>query len=391
LEKKLEKEEKHYRKIKVSTIQPGAKFNAPVYMDEDLVFVPANITVEKKDLERLKAWNVENVYTEGIRITEGDFRITDSNFKMEIPKIIRNRENSTNEKYCLDLYNDISKRLTVLFNNIKMNEYFDKNEFNDIVNALLVNIKKYKNELLNIVLFGGHGKDNLVIHSINCAIISIIIGHELKVTGYRMLDLIAGALLHDVGKSSIHESVLNKKDQLTELEKRMIRSHPVISYKIILKQLKLHMNQAQIGLYHHERWNGGGYPRGISGEKIPFLARIVTVADSYVALIHMRPYRNKHIGYNAVKVITGDNGKIYDPKITKSLLYAVGLHPIGSIVQLNNLYIGRVIENHKDAVLRPKIELIINNIGKKMSKSKIVNLYNNKELFITKAVDPATL
>jgi HD-GYP domain-containing protein (c-di-GMP phosphodiesterase class II) len=367
------------------------KFNAPVYMDEDLVFVPANIAIEKKDLERLRLWNVENVYTEGMHIIPGDFKITDSSFKVELPKIIKNAGNSADKKYCLDLYNDIYKKLTVIFETIKKNKYFDKSEFNEIINILLVNVKKHSNELLNIVLLGSHGKDNLIIHSINCAVISLIIGLELKVTGYRILDLTAGALLHDIGKTVIPETVLNKKDVLTDNERRIIRSHPVVSYKIILKQLKLHMNLAQIGLYHHERWNGEGYPRGISGEKIPFLARIVTIADSYVALIHMRPYRNKHIGYNAVKVITSDNGKIYDPGITKSLLSAIGLHPIGSIVQLNNLYIGRVIENHKDAVLRPKVELIINNVGKKMNKSKIINLYNNKELYITKAVDPSIL
>lgn len=387
----MKKDETQYRKIKVNRIKPGMKFNAPVYMDEDLILVPANIALKQKDIDRLKSWNIENVYTEGLSISYDSLNITDNNIVANIPKIIQNDKNSFIQNYCVNLYNNINKRLTKLFNNIKMNKYFEKKEFDEIVNTLLVNIKKYKNELLNIVLLGNGGKDNLTIHSLNCAIISIIIGLEQKITGYRMLDLSSGSLIHDIGKLLIPDSVLNKKEKLTEEEKRTIRSHPVVSYKIILKQLKLHMEQAKIGLYHHEWWNGKGYPRGIAGEKIPFLARIVAVADAYAALIYMRPYRKKYNGYNAVKVITGDNGKKYDPGITRSLLNSVGLHPIGSIVQLNNYFIGRVIENHKDAVLRPKIELIINNTGKKMSTTKVVNLYKNMELYITRALDPTSL
>ncbi len=380
----MEKKEIHYNQLKVNKIKPGMKFNAPVYMDEGLMFVPANISVKKKDIEMLETWEIVNVYTEGKQIT-------DDSIQMDLPKILQKNDESTQQQVCLNIYNKVCKNLTAKFNNISGNNYFDKKEFNEIINEILISIKKYKNEFLNIVISGNQSKNRLIIHSVNCTIISIIVGMELKVTGYRMLDLATGALLHDIGKTRIPDVILNKKENLIEAEKKVIRSHSLMSYKIILKQLKYPMDQAQIGLYHHEKWNGKGYPRGLSGEKIPFLARIVAVADSYVALVDRRPYRNKHIGYNAVKVITGDNGKHYDPRITKSLLNAVGLHPIGSIVQLNNLYIGRVIENHKNAVLRPKVELLINNIGKKMTSSKVINLYNNKKLFIKKAVDPATL
>ena len=220
---------------------------------------------------------------------------------------------------------------------------------------------------------------------------SVLVGMELKVIGYRMLDLATGSLLHDIGKAMIPKAILNKKDELLEDEKKIIRSHAVLSYKIILKELRYSVEQAKIGLYHHEKWNGKGYPRGLSGEKIPFLARIVSVADTYTALVDKRPYRDRQIGYNAVKIITGDNGKHYDPRITKSLLNAVGLHPIGSIVQLNNNVIGMVVSANPELPLRPRIEVLVDEFGDRIKGEKFLDLQELADLYITKPLSKAYL
>jgi HD-GYP domain-containing protein (c-di-GMP phosphodiesterase class II) len=146
-----------------------------------------------------------------------------------------------------------------------------------------------------------------------------------------------------------------------------------------------------IALQHHERWDGQGYPRKLRGEDINLAARIVAVADAYIAMINDRPHRDSMIGYSAMKTILNDNGRAFDPKILKVFIESMGIYPIGSIVQLNNSAIGRVVQIHADAPLRPSVELIIDEFGNRRGEREVVDLLARKETFIVKAVDPKSL
>ncbi|HYW83169.1 MAG TPA: HD domain-containing phosphohydrolase, partial [Spirochaetia bacterium] len=142
---------------------------------------------------------------------------------------------------------------------------------------------------------------------------------------------------------------------------------------------------------HHERWDGQGYPRKLKGEDINLAARIVAVADSYIAMINNRPHRNSMIGYSAMKNVLSDNGRHFDPKILKVFLESMGIYPIGSIVQLNNSAIGRVVQTHSEAPLRPTVELIIDEYGNKLGEREVIDLLAKKGTFIVKAVDAKAL
>jgi len=120
-------------------------------------------------------------------------------------------------------------------------------------------------------------------------------------------------------------------------------------------------------------------------------ARIAAVADAYEAMINIRPYRSSLIGYSAMKGILSDNGKHFDPQVLKAFLESVGIYPVGSILQLNNSSIGRVVANEKAVPLRPKIELLVDEYGVRVTEREIINLLEKKKLFIVKAIDPKTL
>jgi hypothetical protein len=94
------------------------------------------------------------------------------------------------------------------------------------------------------------------------------------------------------------------------------------------------------------------------------------------------------IGYSAMKNVLNDNGRHFDPKILKVFLESMGIYPIGSIVQLNNSAIGRVVEIHTEAPLRPVVELIIDEYSNTLTEREVVDLLVKKNLFIVKAVDP---
>ncbi|MDP8234531.1 MAG: diguanylate cyclase [Candidatus Saelkia tenebricola] len=127
------------------------------------------------------------------------------------------------------------------------------------------------------------------------------------------------AILHDLGKIGVSEEILHKKSMLTKKEFDVIKTHPQIGVDIIRSIHMLHDLIPSI-LYHHERWDGKGYPGGLKEEEIPLGARIVALADVYQALISDRPYRKAYSKEDAVKIILDGSGTQFDPKISDVFL-----------------------------------------------------------------------
>jgi HD-GYP domain-containing protein (c-di-GMP phosphodiesterase class II) len=128
-------------------------------------------------------------------------------------------------------------------------------------------------------------------------------------------------LLHDIGKIGIDDKVLRKPGILTEAEFDHMKLHPGIGYKILepIKELKEVVNGVK---YHHEKWDGSGYPEGLKGEEIPMIARIISVADTYDAMTTNRPYQNAMKPDYVKEKIRGFAGIRYDRKIVNAFLKA---------------------------------------------------------------------
>jgi HD-GYP domain-containing protein (c-di-GMP phosphodiesterase class II) len=210
---------------------------------------------------------------------------------------------------------------------------------------------------------------------------------------HRLIHLATAALLHDVGMLRLPEEILNKKGQLTQEEAQTVRTHPVHSYKIITRELRYPEEIGRAALQHQERWDGQGYPKMLSGENIILFARIIAVVDSFEAMVSKRPYRNSMIGYTAMRNILSDNGRRFDPQVLKVFIRTMGIYPVGSVVLLNDSSIGRVVEVNHSAPLKPKVKIMIDSQGREYrdDQGTVIDLVEEKKLFIAKAVDPKEL
>jgi len=130
------------------------------------------------------------------------------------------------------------------------------------------------------------------------------------------------AMLHDLGKIGISEKILIKKSKLVKEEFEEIKRHPQIGVDII-RPIKFFHNIIPLILYHHERWDGRGYPSGLKGEEIPIGARIVAIADAYQALTSNRPYRKAYSQEKALKLIKKGSGFQFDPMIVTKFLQII--------------------------------------------------------------------
>jgi diguanylate cyclase (GGDEF)-like protein len=122
--------------------------------------------------------------------------------------------------------------------------------------------------------------------------------------------------LHDIGKIAIPDEILNKSGALTEDEFSLIRKHPEIGYRILLSSYG-NSNITEAILCHHERWDGAGYPKGLKGEEIPRIARVIAIADSFDAMTSDRPYRDKMTTEEALAEIKKNAGLQFDPGLAE--------------------------------------------------------------------------
>lgn len=143
-------------------------------------------------------------------------------------------------------------------------------------------------------------------------------------------ELEKAGLLHDIGKLGIPDSVLNKRRRLSDDDWRLIKRHPMLGSEIVTNIGHLAAIAPDIK-HHHERWDGRGYPVGLAGDGIPIKARILSLADSFDAMVSPRVYREAKDVQDAVLDVRRNSGKQFDPAVVEGLLWLVGENEVQAL------------------------------------------------------------
>lgn len=154
-------------------------------------------------------------------------------------------------------------------------------------------------------------------HANRAAQIAQAFGRFLRLDPAQQEVLRVGALLHDIGRVGVSDAIMAKGGELSEAERAVVREHPTKGAEV-LRLTGLLDAEAKIALHHHERWDGEGYPGGLSGQHIPRLARIVTIVDAFEALTSRRPWRDRLTRGAALAALIADAGRIYDPELIET-------------------------------------------------------------------------
>jgi HD-GYP domain-containing protein (c-di-GMP phosphodiesterase class II) len=344
-------------KLPVSNVMPGMTIAKDVYLPNGRLLLLAGFAVKPRYIEKMKAFNIEYIYIEENRI---------------IPL-----EEISEEKIYSEAFNSMKNVLSSVRDGQAINVLAVKSTVEDIVHAVI------NNESVFMQLTGIRDIDNYTfLHSVDVCIYSVITGRKMGLSKEDLTELGIGAVLHDIGKCKIPHEILNKPAKLTTEEFEKIKLHTLYGYEIICNTQSLNNRIATIACQHHEKWDGSGYPFGLSGTQIDILARIVTAADIYDALTADRVYRKRDLPHEAAEYIVDNSSILLDPEVASIFIKNIAIYPEGSFVLLNSGEIGSVIEVNKSVTLKPKIRVIARREGPPIIQPYEIDLKDHSNIHI---------
>lgn len=203
----------------------------------------------------------------------------------------------------------------------------------------------------------------LLSHCVEVTILSTLVGCDIGLNEDEIKNLILAAFLHDIGMTQIPEKVLFKTSPLTEEEKDLLRSHSAKSVVLLSQHYKINNEILEIIFQHHERYNGTGYPSGLTADVINKSAKILSVCDVYSALSHDRSYRIKVSPQEKIEFFRGSGGHYFNYDIIRSLLDKVSIYYEGQWVMLNNGQVGVITSIDSKYPTRPYVKVVYDKYG----------------------------
>lgn len=304
------------RLISIDAVVPGMKLARPIYrFDDGKILLRANVELKPHYISRLKEMQFSHLYIWEPGDSDNEHLILDP-IRVEtrlkaglVFKEIIDVLHQTNKVNVKNLHRVISEMIDQIFNN-------------DDVIYNMMDIRSYDNYTYA--------------HSVNVCTISLIIGSSMEINRNDLVYLGMGALLHDIGKIYIDSKILNKPGSLEPVEYEMVKKHPRDGYQLLKDKIAVSFISSHIAFQHHEREDGSGYPRGITGDKIHRFAKIVAVADIYDAMTSHRIYHPALPSHLVLEEIKQGIEKKFDRKVVESLEKIVAPYPVGATLLLNN-------------------------------------------------------
>lgn len=243
---------------------------------------------------------------------------------------LRPIKDETQQK-ALQLYQKTLERLQ----NSNSKEKIDLNKYKEVINEIIDDILNNPQVIYNISDIQNYDHYTFT-HSVNVTVLSILVGTSM---GYARGDLEIlgiGAMLHDIGKIFISPEILNKVSRLEPAEYEQVKAHTRKGYDLLKTKGAFTYLPAQIGLQHHEREDGTGYPRGVTGKSIHRFSKIVAVADVYDAMTSRRVYQHPLASLAVLREIISQASIKFDPVVVDHFTRVVAPYPKDSVLLLSN-------------------------------------------------------
>ena len=365
--------------FKLGIIKEGISFNKDVLLDMLFIIAPAGCPIPKEVISALGDWEFAEVSSEGTVVVD-DQMVKRMKSESEKPKPektgsalnsgikrsledmrrMRTLENSEQARLAAvqNVYNEYMNYIDYVYTYYATHKQIDCASLAETVRSLCVFIRENRTYVLRIALSDDTVKINFIVtHSMRSTVFAIAIGMQLHMSLSKLVELGSACILHEIGMLRLPPQLYLSTKQLSSAERDEISKHPVIGFEIV-KNLDL-PPAVQFGiLEHHERENGTGYPRNLTGDKISLDAKIIAVVCSFESIVAPRQYKTERSTFAAMVEMLKNENRQYDETVIKALLYSISLFPIGTYVYLSNGEIAQVFDVNPDNPKNPIVELI---------------------------------
>lgn len=220
--------------------------------------------------------------------------------------------------------------------------------------------------------------DYLFSHAISCSVWGSVLARELGLPPDDINQVAFACSLLDIGKTTLPLELLNSPDKPSDEEWLLLKDHVKRGIDLLTENGLDDQRIISAIETHHERHDGSGYPHGLAGPKIPAFGRIAGIVDSYDAMITERPYAPARSSYQAIKEIQKSADQLYQAELVDYFVRAIGVFPVGAIVELNTGEVGVVVAQTENSRLRPKIMLILEADKQPRQHLVIIDLSNQQ-------------
>lgn len=361
--------------IKTEDLKENLTFTSDLLIDNTFLLLPQTAPVTESMISALKEWGFEEVISDGSLSLGGDIGVSKfekeekesaqeaigENVKKAI-EISKNAHIDGSDKSRMDMvqkvYDEYMNYIENVFTHYVTHKEINQKELEETVQELCMFVKEHRRYILRVTPSPDTSKKNfLVIHSMRTTVLAIAIAMQLHLPLSKIIELGVTCILHEIGMLRLPPQLYMSTKKLTPGEKAQISKHTLFGYTII-KDFEFPLT-VQLGvLEHHEKENGTGYPRKLTGDKISSNAKIIAVACTYEAISSPRSYKDERSTFDALLEMIMNKERAYDDSVLKALLYTVSLYPIGTYVYLSNRKIAEVVDSNPDNPKCPVVQLL---------------------------------
>jgi HD-GYP domain-containing protein (c-di-GMP phosphodiesterase class II) len=358
--------------ILVDFLKPGMVLAGDLFSKEGIFIWPAKKPITQSVIDELKKKGIRELYyTKNIN----------KDLSQNMPPM-----------FSEEIKEEAKEAIDNILEQVKKDEKVNVEEVRNVIEKLFKEmISKLGKAVINLSIVKNYDEYTYT-HLINVTILSMFFSKFLGASDFVIKEVGMGAILHDIGKVKIPTSILYKPGELTEEELKIIKKHPIIGYFAIKDEPTVSTYAKKIVLFHHERFDGNGYPLGLKFDRIGRYPQIVSLADVFDALTSERPYKPGMSIPQTLNFIMKKSGIYFEPLLAQKFIMEMsklyGLpspYAIGSFVLLNTGEKAVITQKDSEYTLRPTVLVIENALGKPDAKRKI-NLYLDSSRYIVRSI-----
>lgn len=358
--------------VDVKKLANGSKLAEEVYNSLGGLLFTKGTPLYEKEIEILDAFMIKQVLIEDGNAEPAEPKVGQVEEKVT-PKVTVNLVEKPSFQ---EHFNEAVSKLKNLLIRVQGGDNIPVMDVREVVSPILAQFQEHPQVLLSLRRYAG--MDSYAYeHAIAVGIISYMIARWIKVPEKEWMQVALAGTLLDVGKTKIDRRLLQKPGKLTPEEFEEMKKHTVYGYQIIKASHGLSEGVALAALQHHEREDGSGYPLGLPGNKLHLYSKIVAVADVYHAMCSDRVYQKAKSPYMVVEQLVQDSFGKLDPLIVHAFVDGITQFAVGTVVELSDGTIGKIVFTDKKHPTRPMVE----------TGGQIINLAESRIVSIVKVLE----